>query len=146
MLESRAERSAIGASLRGARHSSSRRWLEFSESQNLTELLNHTSKQTNDPSTISASDFAQACFDLHERDLFLRPDQRLNSEARNRNCISITAHHVGHGLSTAETIPGRVGRGERDQARRGNSAPRSGPHIAETRKQSLSRKRYNGVV
>ena len=36
MLESRAERSAFGASLRGARHSSSRRWFEFSESKNVT--------------------------------------------------------------------------------------------------------------
>ena len=52
-----------------ARHSSTRRWLEFSLSKNLT--LNHTSKQTNDPSTISASDVAQeACFDLHKRDWF----------------------------------------------------------------------------
>ena len=44
-----------------------------------TLLLNHTSKLTNDPSTIDASDFyaddfTQACFDLHERDLLLRPD------------------------------------------------------------------------
>ena len=37
MLESGAEQSAPGASLRGARHSSSRRrWLEFSESKYLT--------------------------------------------------------------------------------------------------------------
>ena len=36
MLESRAERRALGASLRGARHSSSRRWLEFSESKKLS--------------------------------------------------------------------------------------------------------------
>ena len=36
-----------------------------------TKLLNHTSKQANDPSTICVSDFAQnACFDLRERDLF----------------------------------------------------------------------------
>ena len=59
MLESRAERIALGVSVRGARHISSRRLLDFSESKNLTELLNHTSKQPNDPSTISASDFAQ---------------------------------------------------------------------------------------
>ena len=36
MLESRAERIALGASPRGVRHSSSRRWLDFSESKNLT--------------------------------------------------------------------------------------------------------------
>ena len=36
-----------------------------------------TSKQTNEPNIIS-SDFAQeACFDLHKRDLFLRPDQNM---------------------------------------------------------------------
>ena len=76
MLESRAERSALSASLRGARHSSSRRCLEFSKSKD--QLLNHTSKQTNDPSTIFASDFVQeACFDLHERYLFLRSDQNV---------------------------------------------------------------------
>ena len=33
MLESGAEGSALGASLRGTRHSSSRRWLEHSEEQ-----------------------------------------------------------------------------------------------------------------
>ena len=36
MLESGAEPSALDASLRGARHSSNRRWLEFSESKDLT--------------------------------------------------------------------------------------------------------------
>ena len=97
MLESRAERRALGASLRGARHSSSRRSLEISESKYqlpnsnyqipntnylilllILLLLNHTSEQMNDPSTIYGSDFAQkACFDLHQRDLFLRPDQNL---------------------------------------------------------------------
>ena len=58
MLESGAERSALGASLRGARHSSSRRWLEFSESRD--HLLDHESraKKRNDPNTISGSDFA----------------------------------------------------------------------------------------
>ena len=39
MLESRAERSALGASLRDARHSSSRRRLEFSESKNRNRLI-----------------------------------------------------------------------------------------------------------
>ena len=45
MPESRAERSVLAVSLRGARHSSSRRWLVFSESQNLAaeshEQANH---------------------------------------------------------------------------------------------------------
>ena len=40
-----------------------------------------TSKQTNGPSTIFASDFAQeACFDWHKRDLFLLPDQNMRLE------------------------------------------------------------------
>ena len=81
MLESRAERSALGASLRGARHSSSRRWRGFSESPNLA--ADHTSKQTDDPSTISASTFAEeACFDFARmirtsKYIFLRPNQNL---------------------------------------------------------------------
>ena len=68
---------------RGDRHEhSSRRWLEFSMSKNLAELLkNPTSKQTNGPGTISASDLAQrgACFDLHKqtRFVFWRPDQNM---------------------------------------------------------------------
>ena len=69
MLESGAERSALGASLRGARHSSSGRRLEFSESK-LT--AGSRANKQNDPNTISGSDFArESCFDLHERDLFL---------------------------------------------------------------------------
>ena len=51
--ESRAERSATSAR-QAFSSSSSRRWLEFSVSKNL--FANHTTKQTNDPSTISASD------------------------------------------------------------------------------------------
>ena len=81
MQESRPERSALGAAP-DITTVSSRRWLQFYTSvmsKSLTELLkNHTSKQTNGPSTISESDFAQeGCFDLHKRDLFLRPDQNM---------------------------------------------------------------------
>ena len=45
-----------------------------------SELLNHTSKQTNDPSTVSASDLAPgACASIRTNEmLFLRPDQNLN--------------------------------------------------------------------
>ena len=57
MLESRAERSALGAAADVA--VSSRRWLEFSESKNLT-AESHEQKP-NDPSTISAQ---EACFDF----------------------------------------------------------------------------------
>ena len=73
MLESRAERSALSAAPDIAVVAVGLNFLSPK-----TELLNHTNKQTNDPSTISVSDFAQeACFDLHERDLVLRPDQNL---------------------------------------------------------------------
>ena len=34
----------------------------------------------------------------------------------------------GHDASTVEATPGRVGKGEHDQSRRGNSAQRGGPH------------------
>ena len=70
MLESRAEWSALGASLRGVRHCSSWRWLGFCDSKNLTAESQEQTKQ-NDPSTISPSDFAQeACFDLREQEWF----------------------------------------------------------------------------
>ena len=36
MIESRADLSALGTSLRGGGHGSSRRWPEFSETKNLT--------------------------------------------------------------------------------------------------------------
>ena len=62
MLEAGADRSALGASLLGARRISSRRWLEFSET--------NLAARVRADGTISGSDFAQeACFDLHERDL-----------------------------------------------------------------------------
>ena len=72
-LQGRAKRTR-----RGARHNSSRRWLGFSESKNLTSQ-SHQSKQINDTSsTISAQ---KPSFDLHERYLFAT---WLSSEARNR--------------------------------------------------------------
>ena len=88
MIESRAKRSALGAAPDIA-------VVDFSLNLSRTRyvllhvqtLLNHTSKQTNDPSTciyyivyntIATSVFAQeACVDLHKRDLFLRPDHNL---------------------------------------------------------------------
>ena len=73
MLESRAERRVLAAAPDIAVIDVG---LDFLSPR--TYLLNHTSKQTNDPGTISASDFAQeACFGLHERHLFLRPDHYL---------------------------------------------------------------------
>ena len=54
MRESRDERSALGASLRGARVDVGLNLLSPK-----TQLLNLTSKQAIDPSTISASDFAK---------------------------------------------------------------------------------------
>ena len=69
MLEFGAERSALGASLRGARHSSSRRWHDFLKSKYLTA---GSHDKQNDPNTISGSDFAQEpCFDLHEQHFFM---------------------------------------------------------------------------
>ena len=84
MLESRAERIALGVSLSG-RHSStgSRRSLEFSESKNptLLTLLNCTSKQTNRLSTMfSHKKSVSICTNSYEyvqRDLFLRPGKNL---------------------------------------------------------------------
>ena len=65
MLESRAERSALGGAPDIAVVDGGLNFFSLK-----TKLLNHTSKQTNDPSTISASDFAhEAYFGLHE-DLF----------------------------------------------------------------------------
>ena len=55
MLESGPEPSAIGVSLRGARHGRSRRWLEFSESKDPT--AGSRANKQNDPNTISGSDF-----------------------------------------------------------------------------------------
>ena len=57
MLESSAERSALGASLSGARHSSSRRWIQFSDSKNLTaeshnEQTNHIKTRASSPHPI----------------------------------------------------------------------------------------------
>ena len=76
MLESRAERGALGAAPDIAVADVGLNFLSPK-----TQLLNHTSKQTNGPSTIFASDFAQeACFDWHKRDLFLLPDQNMRLE------------------------------------------------------------------
>ena len=71
MLESRAERSAVGAAPDIAVVGVGLSFLCPKTQLNLNELLkNHTSKQTNGPRTISdsASDFAQheACFDLNQ--------------------------------------------------------------------------------
>ena len=75
MLESRADRSALGAPPDIAVVDVAITFL-FTK----TELFNHTRKQTNDPCTISASDFVhEACFVLDKRDL----------EARNRIRIII---------------------------------------------------------
>ena len=68
---------------RGAGRSSSRRWLEFSESKNLT-AESHEQK-TNDPSTISAQ---EACFDF-ARMIFIFAT-RPKSEARSRIRIIIS--------------------------------------------------------
>ena len=69
MLESRAERSTLDVAPDIEVVHVGLNFL----SENLTELLkNHTSKQSNGPSAISASDFAQqeACFDLHKQARF----------------------------------------------------------------------------
>ena len=61
MLESGAERSALGASLRGARHSSSRRCLAESEDLNPRSRANEMTR------TPPLDPIAQeACFGLHE--------------------------------------------------------------------------------
>ena len=83
---------------RGARHSSSRRWLEFSKSENLSELLKHPSKETIGPSTISASDFA------HQESLFqfAQTKRRLfvfatsKHEARNRTRMTISLRNANY--------------------------------------------------
>ena len=69
MLEPRAEQSTLGASLRGARHNSSRRWLEFSESKDLTAESHEQTKQMTrapSPHLIShekpVSIYARICF------------------------------------------------------------------------------------
>ena len=68
-LETRAERSALGTAPDIAVIDVGLNFLSPK-----TKLLNHMSKKTKDPSTISTQ---EACFDLHERYLFLRPDQNL---------------------------------------------------------------------
>ena len=65
-------------------------------------MLNHTSKQTNDPSTISAPDFAQeAYFDLDERDSCLRLDQNL--ELRIGFAKESALPRLRRGLNTYDT-------------------------------------------
>ena len=80
MLESRAERSAVGVAPDIAIVVLDVGLNFLCPKSYVTELRkNPTSKQTNGPGTISASDFAQqeACFDLHKRDLILGPDQNM---------------------------------------------------------------------
>ena len=80
MLESRAERSALGAAPDAAVVDVGLKFLSPK-----TKLLNHTSKKTDDPSTISAQG---ACFDF-ARIIFIFV-ARSKSEARNRIRIIIS--------------------------------------------------------
>ena len=80
MLESRAERSALGAAPDVAVVDVGLKFLSPK-----TLLLNHTSKKTNDPSTISAQ---EACFDF-ARLIFIFAT-RPKSEGRNRIRIIIS--------------------------------------------------------
>ena len=72
MLESRGERSALGAAPDIAVVDVG---LTFLCPKPL--LLNHASKPTNDPSTISASDFAHEVRFAQSRFIFATPDQSL---------------------------------------------------------------------
>ena len=78
VLVSRSERRALGPSVRGARHSGSRRWLDFVKGQMIkycwTTLANQ--QMTRAPS-IYESNSAQARCGLKQRDLFLRLDKNL---------------------------------------------------------------------
>ena len=85
MLEARAERSTLGAAPDISVVDVG--LIFFYESK----LLNHTSEKTNDPSTISAQ---EACFELREREFFLRPDKK--SEARNRIRTGISLRNSIH--------------------------------------------------
>ena len=82
MLESRAERSDLHAALDVAVVDVRLNFLSPK-----TKLLNHTTKETNDPSTISAQ---EACFDFAR--MILTFATRPKSEARNRIRIIISLH------------------------------------------------------
>ena len=80
MLESRAERSALGAAPDIA-------VVVVDVDLNVlcpnTYLKKPTSKQTHGPGTISASDLTQreACFDLHKRDFFFQAEDGIRDHA-----------------------------------------------------------------
>ena len=85
----------------GSRQISSRRWLEFFfvRKPNWTAEKSHV-KQTNGPSTISASDLAQqkACFNLHKQneDIFLRLHHNTWYEARSRTRIIMSLRNANY--------------------------------------------------
>ena len=73
ICESRAERSATSA--RQAYCRRSRRWLEFSMSQNLTAKSHDQTSKWPEYHIRIRLGIRSLCFDLHKRDWILRPDQ-----------------------------------------------------------------------